>query len=142
MNWTYRPADDQPAKVVPVFMFAILTFAFGLIVLHQGLLGFVGSILLLGGTADFWLSTEYRLSENVASAKCGLSFSEIEWFRVNRVIVNGRSIRLSPLKNGTRMEEFRGVLLRTLPSNHEEVLQMIQKRCQANVRILGSRVDD
>jgi len=117
---------------------ALITVIIGTLFFHELLLGVIGALLVLGSTADFWQTTCYRLDAKVAQAKCGLSITEIEWNRVKRVILLGNSIRLSPLAETSRMETFRGVLLRAPRAEIQNLLAEIQKRCDKDVRILGS----
>jgi hypothetical protein len=137
MAWFVRLSDEHPEKLVGIALCAIGVGAFGTFVFHQLVLGILGFVMILTSTAEYWLGTHYKLDSKSVSARCGFSLFSMEWPSVKRVVVSGNLIRVSPLENLTRLEPFRGVLLRTLPEQSEHVLKFVRTHCKDNVRILG-----
>lgn len=112
LTWSVRLAETQPGKVVTVFLFALFAFAFGTFIVRSLLLGLAGSAMILAATADFWLGSVYKLDEEGASCRTGLSHVRILWKDVKRAVVSPVGIKLSPLEDSTRLAPFRGVFLR------------------------------
>ncbi|MFI5385846.1 MAG: hypothetical protein ACHQ50_06965 [Fimbriimonadales bacterium] len=68
--------------------------------------------MILAATAEFWLGTVYKLDEEGASSRTGLSVTRIPWKDVRRAVTSEIGIKLSPLEETTRLAAFRGVFLR------------------------------
>ncbi len=81
---------------------------------------------------DHWLGASFHLDSSSARSRVGASISELKWADVKRVMVGPRSIRLSPLSQPSRLDSFRGVLLKTEPVNHSEVLEFVRRHCPAD----------
>jgi len=137
LSWYVRLSEDQPEKIVVIGLCAVLVGAFGFLVFHQPVLAVLGFATILVSTAEFWLGIQYKLDSKSASARCGLSLVSMDWADVKRVTVSGDLIRVSPLEQMTRLEPFRGVLLRALPQDREHVLEFVRAKCKQDVRILG-----
>jgi hypothetical protein len=109
----------------------------GAVLLGQVLLGFLGFAMILASTAEYWLGVRYKVGPKSAERRCGLSLSAIEWVDVKRVVVEGADILLSPLDEATRMDAFRGVVLKTTPENREQVIEAVKAHIGDDVRLLG-----
>ncbi|RYG26841.1 hypothetical protein EON82_01760 [bacterium] len=125
LAWNVRLADERPGKVSVIFGVALLAFVFGTFGLRQPLLGLLGAMMVLGATADYWLGSRFKLDAIGATAKTGLSMTTMEWHDVQRVLIEGREVRLSPLEKPSRMDAFRGVALITTEENRERVLEFV-----------------
>lgn len=127
MDWRVRLADRDPGKLGVVLGAALLAGGLGFGLFRHPGFALIGAGMVLGATAEFWLGTSYRLTEESASAKCGASLTSIAWADVKRVSITGEAVKLSPLPRPTRMEPFRGVTLRTTPENREAVLAFVAR---------------
>lgn len=136
LSWSIRPGAENPSKVVVVFVVALLTGALVSAVTKSPLLGLIGTAAVLGSTAEFWLGTHFRLGEQEATRRCGLSLFSIRWEDVKLVRLQGNEIRLSPLTEEGNWSEFRGVRVRTLPDNRDQALSLIRARVGADVGFL------
>jgi hypothetical protein len=119
--------QQAPVKAYGILAAAVVAFAAGTLLLKQPVFGLIGFAIILGSTADYWLGTSYRLDETGASSRCGLSVSSIAWADVKRVMKDGHTIKLSPLETASRVDPFRGVLLKMLPELGEEVAGFIRR---------------
>lgn len=126
-SWFIRLSDQGKAKTYAILGLALVVAGVGWVVFHSPILALFGATAILGSTAEYWLGVSYRLTETSASSKCGFSSTVIEWKNLKRIIVVGNSVRLSPLEKPSQMEVFRGVLLRTTPANHAQVLTWVQQ---------------
>jgi hypothetical protein len=137
-SWSVRLSDKAPEKRYGVLAAAILAGLIGVFVVGRPLLGLVGFAIILASTAEFWLGVNYRLTPQGASARCGLSLTAMDWEDVKRVLVDDEVVKLSPLAGDGRMDAFRGVSLRTLPENREQVLEYVKDFYKGDVRLLGN----
>jgi hypothetical protein len=66
------------------------------------------------------------------------------WSDVRRVIISHGQIKLSPLAEATRLDPFRGVLLRPVGDNSETVLAYIRQHVpdSASVEDLTQRLSN
>lgn len=136
LAWSVRLSDDEPQKRWVVLACALLAGTAGLILMRSPLLGFLAFAIILGTTAEFWLGTRFEVGTKGASSRTALSLSRIGWDEVKRVKIEEETVLLSPLREATRLEPFRGVRLRTLPENREQVLEAIGRYVNEDVRLL------
>ncbi len=137
LSWTVRLSDSAPHKKWVVLAAAVIAGVSGAVLLGQVLLGFLGFAMILASTAEYWLGVRYKIGEVSAERRCGLSLSAIEFVDVKRVVVEGADILLSPLNEATRMDAFRGVVLKSTPANREQVMEAVKARVGDDVRFLG-----
>lgn len=127
MTWEVRLGDGQPQRRLIVFAIALAAGLIGILLLHQVIFGIVGSLAILFSTSEMFLPIRYRLDQSGASAKVGLSRSEILWPSVLRVVEHENEVKLSPLADpSSRLDPFRGVVLR-FDGNRDEVLAKIRQ---------------
>jgi hypothetical protein len=137
ISWSVRLSDKEPQKLWVVFLAAIFAGLAGIYFLHSPVLGIVGFLAILGTSAEFWLGSKYRLDNEQASARCGISISSIEWKNVRRVIVGQEGIKLSPLEESGRLGPFRGVMLRIQDeATKTKVLDWIKRVVGKDVRFV------
>ena len=125
VSWTVHLAKREPFKTSIVFLFACLAGVLGAMLLNS-ILGFpFGFLVILVSTADFLLPVKHGVNRDGAWRKCGLSWSEIAWKDVKRVVAGDEGIKLSPLERSTRLAPFRGVFLR-FGNNKQEILEAVE----------------
>ena len=128
--------DREPSRL-PVLLLAVIIAGSLGYALGQLALGVVGMLVIASSTAEYWLGTAFELTPEHVKAKTGLSETVIAWSEVKRVQTNGDVIRVSPLPESTRLEQFRGVLLRPTAENRDHVIECLRNNCNANVRFVG-----
>jgi hypothetical protein len=137
LAWSVRPYQQAPKKRWVILIVAFAAMAFGTCVIDKPLLGAVGFVVIIATTMDFWLGTSYKVDRQGASSRTGLSYSSIAWEDVKRVVVGPNGVKVSPLEDGSsRMDEFRGVLLKTNPENREQVVEAVRKLGGSHVRFM------
>lgn len=112
ISWRVRLSDNEPWKRWVIFGVSGGVFLIGFLMFRRPLPGIVGSVMILAATAEFWLGTLYKLDQEGASSRTGLSLTRILWTEVKRAVVTDVGIKLSPLDESTRLAPFRGVFLR------------------------------
>jgi hypothetical protein len=127
MEWRVRLADQSPTKLAGVAVIAVAAGLAGLLFFHSIVFGVLGSAMILGSTAEFWLGSSFKIHSKGATARTGLSASEIEWGSVKRVFRQAGGVRLSPLANAGTMDAFRGVFLRYGVDNRAEIEEAIER---------------
>ena len=87
--------------------------------------GFLG-VGLFGSLADFWLPVRYRLTDRGAEARHLWTFAAMEWKQVRRRTMSNEGIRLSPFPRPSRLDPFRGMVLRFGDQSPEAILQRVR----------------
>lgn len=137
ISWSVRPYEKAPAKRYVIFAIALVAMAFGVFIYGQPLLGIVGFAIILGSTVDFWVGSSYKVDASGATSRTGLSVSNIRWEDVKRVVVGTEEVKVSPLEDGgSRMDAFRGVVLKLNTDNRAQVVDAIRRFGGENVRFL------
>ena len=137
ISWSVRPYEKAPAKRYVIFAIALVAMAFGVFIYGQPLLGVVGFAIILGSTVDFWVGSSYKVDASGATSRTGLSISSIRWEDVKRVVVGAEEVKVSPLEDGgSRMDAFRGVVLKLNTDNRAQVIDAVKRLGGENVRFL------
>ena len=131
LTWRTHPLRNEPNRL-PVLL---LTFALGgsCVWLMFGALPPVLAALLLMSLAvsEFLLPTTYLLTETGAATEGGAGKLKISWKETRRIVSLSNGILLSPLPAPSRLDRFRGVLLRCAPDgepgNRAEILALAAK---------------
>ena len=126
-EWEVRIGDDQPQKRLIILATALAVGFVGIVLMRQVIFGIFGSLAVLLSTSEMFIPIRYRLDEKGASAKVGMSRTEIEWAQIKRLDDLDQAVKLSPLaERDSRLEPFRGVTLR-FSGNRDAVLAKIRQ---------------
>lgn len=131
MDWEVNMGQEQPSKRIACFGFALFAGLAGQILFRSPLLAVIGFVAIIASTAEYFFPLKYRLDENGASVRLGISPTIIRWDEVKRLIPLPDGIRLSPLEKPSRLDNFRGVYLR-FSGNEEAVLAKIRALWQSD----------
>lgn len=127
ISWTVRPLKERPMTVAAIFFVACIGFGIGVAFFSRPLMGLLGFAMILGSTMDHWLGSSYSVDSRGARCRVGPSVTELRWENLRRVLFSDRTIKLSPLETTGRLDAFRGVILRTTPVNHDQVMEFVRK---------------
>jgi hypothetical protein len=111
LEWRVDFGAERPSQRLLVLGVALVAAYIGL-QLGGILLSAIGFLVVLVSTAELFLPLQYRIDEQGARVKCGLSVTAITWPDVKRLIPMRDGVKLSPLEKPSRLDEFRGVYLR------------------------------
>jgi hypothetical protein len=125
LTWTVHLAKQDPKKTGILIACAILAGTLGALFMSNVWMFPLGAIIILLGTADYLLPVTYRIGEDGASSRCGISTTAIAWDRVKRVVVGEDGVKLSPLQEKSRASAFRGVFLREA-GNLDEIRDCVE----------------
>lgn len=126
LRWYVRLSDKDPKKLGVIGLASVTAGVAGVTLGGQLILGILGVLMVLGATAEYWMGTSFSVGPHGACRRVGVSLTSIPWSDVKRVIVSDEDIKLSPLTSESRLEPFRGVILRTTPQNRDRVLGLIR----------------
>ena len=126
LRWYVRLSDKDPKKLGVIGLASLTAGVAGVTLGGQLILGILGVLMVLGATAEYWMGTSFSVGPHGACRRVGVSLTSIPWSDVKRVIVSDEDIKLSPLTSESRLEPFRGVILRTTPQNRDRVLGLIR----------------
>jgi hypothetical protein len=136
IEWQIRVADRRPGATWVIGGVAVVVLFVGSSI--GGIaLGAVGATLILLATGEYWVGRKFKLDEQEASAGVGPSVNVLAWDKIQRVIIQNDSVVLTALAKESKLDNIRGVHLRTLPENHEAVIGYIRSHCNTDVRFLG-----
>ncbi len=129
--WERQLGQENPQKRAVCAAACIMAGVIGFLLTSNVLVGGLGCVAIFASTAEMFLPARYVLNPKGASVRLGLSTTEIEWSSVKRLLPLSGGIRLSPLEKSSRLDDFRGVLLR-FSGNEEAVLAKIAEFWQKN----------
>lgn len=138
LEWKIHLGDANRKRRVIVIGFALTAGIVGTLLFQSVWLGLIGFVAILLSTSEMFLPLSYRLDARTARVKNGLSVTEIAWDDVKRVLPVSDGIKLSPLKNPSRLDAFRGVYLR-YADNEDEVSGKIRQFWNGDTSLLDGR---
>lgn len=126
-SWRVRLLDSEPKKAVGIFACAVFAALLGGVVFHSLMLAIVGTAIIFGSTAEYWLGSSFVIDRKGVRSRTGFSLTVIEWEQVKRIFPEGNGLRISPLEKAGTLDAFRGVLLRFQPDRRKSVEEAIAK---------------
>lgn len=129
LEWEVRFWKGQESRRPVVLLMAAVAAMVGLQLFRSVALAGVAVATILVSTSELWLPVRYRLDAKGATRRCGLSTTQLEWPDLKRVLWLDGQVRLSPLAQPSRLDEFRGVLL-VVQNNEEEIRAFIEQHWQ------------
>lgn len=133
-------ARAEPAKALAVFIVATIAGVGSALFMGNPWLFPFGVVVILLGAADFILPNKFRIGENGAERKCGLSSTVLPWDRVKRVVTGDDGVKLSPLAESGRLAPFRGVYLRA-NGNLQEIVSCVEYWRKQHASDVGNGTD-
>jgi len=126
LQWRSWPiCDDAPKSLLLVAV--VLGVCVGVGVSFGGAgYGLVAALILSVGLSRYFLATHYALDESGVSARFLGQTQRKAWTDVRRVLVHREGVHLSPFPEPSRLDSFRGLLLR-FAANADEVTQFVER---------------
>lgn len=140
LEWSVRLGEGQAAKQAAVVFVALFVGVFGFAFLRNVLASLVGIVAVLLSTAELFLPVKFRLDAQGAKRQCGLSVVEVKWADIRSQVETEEGIKLSTVKEGSKLEPFRGVYLR-FSGNRDAVLGKIRALQEIHADSVGHRTD-
>ena len=95
--------------------------------LHSLLLAAASALLVFSATSEYLMPIRYRLTAKGVFVSYGLVRLEMPWSRVRRITGEGGLLRLSPFPAPSRLDAFRGVVLRFAPGGEPGCRDQVQR---------------
>jgi len=116
--------DKSAVLIIICLLFLVLVhFVF----VQRYLLTVLGAVILFGSLSDWFLPVRYRLTTHAASYKNGVFKKRIAWEEVRSCWMSDFGLKLSPFSHRTRLDAFRGLILR-FADNRDEVHRIVKER--------------
>ncbi len=129
LEWKVHLARRNRRGVVLVAAVAFLAGTLGWATkgLAFGLLGF---LLVLLAVLDFLLPVRYRLTPEGVEVRQVFPKGFIAWDRVRRCVKAGSDLLLSPFPFPSRLDAYRGVVLRGVPEEAEQIVRKLASKAR------------
>jgi hypothetical protein len=138
MAWSIQATEQTSKKLIVILLATVIAAVAGAILLRSVWGGLMAIVVMLFATAEYWRPAKFELSETKAKASRGLSVTEMLWVDINTVHLFEGEILLSPFKKDTKLNETRGVRIRTTDENCDVVIARIKEKVKPNVRFVRS----
>jgi len=127
-EWRVHLLRAHPGKSILLVTVCILAVALLHFVFGQRI-GFtvLAAVILLGSFLDWLLPIKYRLTTRGAYYNNAFLRKRIAWEEVRSCYVSGFGLKLSPFSRRTRLDAFRGFVLR-FAGNRDEVIRIVKQR--------------
>lgn len=140
VEWSVFYGQLHPEKRFPVVVAAVVAFGLGLLILNNLVMAILAVLVVVFSTAELFLPWKFKIDQEGAEVKIGLSRSVMLWKDVKRAILRNDVLLLSPLQTASRMDVFRGVRLR-FSGNSDQILVTISQLLKENGCVLDRGTD-
>lgn len=127
LHWRSHPLVDEYPKSIGLLA-AIAVAATAATMAFNGLIyGLVAALLLCVSMASYLLPTTCTLDDEGAETRFMGQTQRLAWSQVRRVAKGRKGVFLSPRAEPSRVDSFRGLLLR-FAGNADEVVSFVESR--------------
>jgi hypothetical protein len=128
--WRSLPVvDDYPSSLCLVALVVLACVGAGLSFGGLGY-GLLAAALLGLSLASYFVPTRYELDEAGVRSRFAGHSRRMRWDEVRRVSVAKGGVHLSPFERPSRLDSFRGILLR-FAGNRDEVIRFVDRQVAA-----------
>jgi hypothetical protein len=113
--WTVHLARRRPERLPTLAMVVLLGACCAWLLFRHPLPALAAMTLLLGSAIEYLLPVTYRIDNAGISARSALSCLELKWSEARRCLAEPSGLLVSPLPTASRLDRFRGILLRYAP---------------------------
>lgn len=125
LQWTDWPAARAPGKAIGAVVVILLCSV--AVVAVDRLLGFIGTLLLLGSVADFLFPTRYELTGTEVRVRSLLRVARRPWDRLGAWSAKPDGFAIAGRSPVRLLRRQRGVVLRC-PEHRDEVEAVLRER--------------
>lgn len=130
LEWSIHLLRQDPRRAWAVAVAAGVAAALGFALFRAPLVSAAAVLVIVFSAAEYLFPMRFRLTNHRATMACGLTRLEMPWERVRRVDARGAAICLSPFLTPSRLDGFRGIVLRCAPDGDRatgaEVLSIVR----------------
>lgn len=137
LQWTVHLARADGRRAAACALAVLSASVLVGLAFRSASLGLASAVLLVLSTAEFFLPVHYRLTAEGATSECLLSRRAIKWTSLRAAWGDGNGLKLTPLRQSSRLEAFRGIYLR-IPGGLDSdlgraVLEYVRRHLDENV---------
>ena len=113
LKWTVHHLRRDPRKGALVAAALALAAGAGWYLFGSWLIAAAAVLMLLSSTAEFLFPIRACITNRRITSTCGAARLEMRWEDVRRVMIGEDGIKVTPLARPGRLDNFRGIELRT-----------------------------
>lgn len=127
LTWTAHPFKAETKK--SVFLVLIVTLICLLVFITTNNIGFtlIALALLIFSMRQYFLPTNYILSSQGVEVQFSGLAKKKPWSYFQSYYEDQNGVLLSPFKEKSRLESFRGIYLITVHDNKQQIVEIISK---------------
>lgn len=137
IKWKVVPRHHEPQKTIQLALIVGCILIGSLILTRSPILTILAFLLIGSLTAEFWLGTQFSITNEKVSAKIAFSEREMKWSDAVSIYLVDNVLVVSPIHEDSRLHSVRGVRMVLTPENREDVLTFIRDVVGKDVRLLG-----
>jgi len=127
LSWTFHPARSNLPRGAAVLAMIVLVPVAIQLIFHDPLLVLLGFLLLALPLASYFFPTRVRFDEKSVTVRSIWGSRSRRWDSFRSFQYDREHVRLCPLSAPSRLDPYRGVLLR-FAGNRDEVLAFLRRR--------------
>ncbi len=127
IEWSVIPAVKNKLKTILVSTF-IIAISIVVFFFWSKYLGFLAFVVLFLSVLPYYTRTHYIVDEEGITIKGPLTTQRKKWSYLKKVIPDKNGIFLSPFNYETRLENYRGFLIKVPEEKKDEIYQFILGR--------------
>lgn len=128
MEWTVYPYKQDKKKTILAIILIILILVFIYFTLGGLFWALLAGLLLIGSVSSYFLPTSFRVTNDGLTVKTKGRESEFEWDYFKRYHIFDDGIALSPYKEPSRLDNYRGVFLRFGDADPEKIKELVREK--------------
>lgn len=115
LEWRVHLLQRDPARLPLVGAMLLLGFVAVYLMFQSFLSAMVAVLLLVASISEYLFPVRYRITAEGVQADALTSRMRLSWQQARRLVPERQSLLVSPLPAPSRLDAFRGVLLRFAP---------------------------
>jgi len=127
IEWSVIPAAKTKLRTILVSIF-IITISLIVFFFWGKYLGFLAFVVLFLSVLPYYTRTHYTVDEEGITIKGPVTTQRKKWGYLKKVILDKNGIFLSPFDYETRLENYRGFLIKVPEERKDEIYQFILER--------------
>ncbi len=127
LSWVSLPAKSRPTAAILVGLFLVVLVIVVYMMTFSAMFTAIAAVILWGSLSQFYVRTNFELTERFARVKYIVNKVEREWSQFRSYYPDKNGVLLSPFARPSRLENFRGLYIR-FAGNKDEVLAIVKSK--------------
>ena len=130
IKWSIHPARQHRVKTLITGLFIVCFLVF-VTTFYGTIFGLLGLLILFFSLYSYYFPTHYEITEDAVIVKNVFMTQRRDLSEFKRVYQGKNGVLLSPFRNKTFLNHFRGVFL-LLPEQKDEIITFLKERVAAH----------